>query len=124
MNWVNDTIREFGFSIGLPDLALNDRGRLELDLPAHAKLRVTYLGDHPIPEVILSRGKVCQYPSLDILMKSLQMSDFRHSSNWPTQTGISDQHLWISIRIPERAFVFNGLERAILELKMLHENLK
>jgi type III secretion system chaperone SycN len=124
MNWVNDTIREFGFSIGLPDLALNDRGRLDLDLPAHAKLRVTYLGDHPIPEVILSRGEVCHYPSLEILKKALQMSDFRHSSNWPTQTGISDQHLWISIRIPERAFVFNGLERAILELKMLHENLK
>lgn len=124
MNWINDTIREFGISIGIHGLALDATGMLDLDLPNNARLRITALKDPVIPEVILSRGESLPYPSRAILLKSLQMNDFRNSANWPIQTGLSDQHLWISVRIPERAFVIKTLEQGFLELKRLHENLK
>jgi hypothetical protein len=117
MTWVNDTIRDFGISIGLPELTLNERGILDLDLPNEARLRIAHLAHLPVPEVVLSRSETLFYPNSDLLTKLLKLNDFRNSSEWPIQTAISDHELCISVRIPERAFVINVMEQAFHSLK-------
>lgn len=120
MNWVNDTIREFGISIGLTDLRLNDRGILDLDLPNEAHLRIAHLAHLPIPEIMLSRSETLFFPDSALLTKLLKLNDFRNSSEWPIQTAINDHELCISVKIPERAFVMNVMEQAFLSLKNIH----
>ena len=120
MTWVNDTIRDFGISIGLPDLMLNERGILDLDLPNEARLRIAHLAHLPVPEVVLSRSETMFYPTPALLTELLKLNDFRNSSEWPIQTAISDHEICISVRIPERAFVMNVMEQAFLSLKNSH----
>ena len=120
MTWVNDTIRDFGISIGLPDLMLNDRGILDLELPNEARIRIAHLAHLPVPEVVLSRSETLFYPTSALLTKLLKLNDFRNSSDWPIQTAISDHELCISVRIPERAFVMNVMEQAFISLKNFH----
>lgn len=124
MNWINDTIRDFGISIGIPDLALDNRGKLDLDLPNNARLRISSLTDLPLPEVLVSRSESIFYPSNEILVELLKLNDFRNAAEWPIQTGISEQELWISMRIPERSFVVNVLEQALSNLKEIHDSLR
>jgi hypothetical protein len=120
MTWVNDTIRDFGISIGLPDLMLNERGILDLDLPNEARLRIAYLAHLPVPEVVLSRSETMFYPTPALLTELLKLNDFRNSSEWPIQTAITDHELCISVRIPERSFVLNVMEQAFSSLKDIY----
>ncbi len=120
MTWVNDTIRDFGISIGLPDLMVNEHGILDLDLPNEARLRIAHLAHLAVPEVVLSRSETMFYPAPARLTELLKLNDFRNSSEWPIQTAINDHELCISVRIPERAFVINVMEQAFLSLKNSH----
>lgn len=120
MTWVNDTIRDFGISIGLPDLTLNERGILDLDLPNEARLRIAHLANLPVPEIVLSRSETLFYPNSELLTKLLKLNDFRNSSEWPIQAAINDHELWILVRIPERSFVINVMEQAFLSLQNYH----
>ncbi len=120
MTWVNDTIRDFGISIGLPDLMVNEHGILDLDLPNEARLRIAHLAHLAVPEVVLSRSETMFYPAPARLTELLKLNDFRNSSEWPIQTAINDHELCISVRIPERAFVMNVMEQAFLSLKNSH----
>ena len=124
MTWVNDTIRDFGISIGLPELMLNERGILDLDLPNEARLRITHLAHLPVPEVVLSRTETMFYPTSEMLTELLKLNDFRNSSEWPIQTAINDHELCISVRIPERSFVDNAMEQAFSSLQNMHINIR
>jgi type III secretion system chaperone SycN len=124
MTWVNDTIRDFGISIGLPELMLNERGILDLDLPNEARLRIAHLAHLPVPEVVLSRSETIFYPTSAMLTELLKLNDFRNSSEWPIQTAISDHELCISVRIPERSFVVNAMEQAFSSLQNMHVNIR
>jgi hypothetical protein len=124
MTWVNETIRDFGISIGLPELMLNERGILDLDLPNEARLRIAHLTYLPVPEVVLSRSETRFYPTSAMLAELLKLNDFRNSSEWPIQTAISDHELCISVRIPERSFVVNAMEQALSSLQKIHVNIR
>jgi type III secretion system chaperone SycN len=124
MTWVNETIRDFGISIGLPELMLNERGILDLDLPNEARLRIAHLAHLPVPEVVLSRSETRFYPTSAMLAELLKLNDFRNSSEWPIQTAISDHELCISVRIPERSFVVNAMEQALSSLQKIHVNIR
>jgi type III secretion system chaperone SycN len=124
MTWVNDTIRDFGISIGLPELMLNERGILDLDLPNEARLRIAHLAHLPVAEVVLSRSETMFYPTSEMLTELLKLNDFRNSSEWPIQTAIRDQELCISVRIPERSFVVNAMEQAFSSLQNMHVNIR
>ncbi len=124
MTWVNDTIRDFGISIGLPELMLNERGILDLDLPNEARLKIAHLAHLPVPEVVLSRSETMFYPTAELLTELLKLNDFRHSSEWPIQTAINNHELCISVRIPERSFVVNVMEQAFSSLQNIHVNIR
>ncbi len=124
MTWVNDTIRDFGISIGLPELMLNERGILDLDLPNEARLKIAHLAHLPVPEVVLSRSESMFYPTAELLTELLKLNDFRNSSEWPIQTAINDHELCISVRIPERSFVVNVMEQAFSSLQNMHVNIR
>ena len=124
MTWVNDTIRDFGISIGLPELMPNERGILDLDLPNEARLQIAHLAHLPVPEIVLSRSETMFYPTPALMTELLKLNDFRNSSEWPIQTAINDHELCISVRIPERSFVVNAMEQAFSSLQNIHVNIR
>lgn len=124
MTWINDTMRDFGNSIGLPELTLNDRGILDLDLPNDRRLRIAHLHQLPVPEVVLSRSQSLFYPQHSVLSALLKLNDFRNSTEWTVQTALSERELFIAVRIPERSFVVNVMEQAFAALQYIHTNIR
>ena len=113
MNWVEQVIAEFGRNIGIPSLALDSRQRLSLGLASGKTLTLAYLPDLPIPEVIVSMSSPSNYSPTRVLIDMLQRPHFESTPGWTLQTGITEDSLFFTLRIPERAFRLNTLENSI-----------
>lgn len=113
MNWVEQVISEFGRNIGIPSLALDSRQRLSLGLSSGRTLTLAYLPDLPIPEVIVSMSSPSNYSPTRVLIDMLQRPHFESTPGWTLQTGITEDSLFFTLRIPERAFRLNTLENSI-----------
>lgn len=113
MNWVEQVISDFGRNIGIPSLSLDTRQRLSLSLPNGKTLLLAHLSDLPIPEVIVSMSVPSHYTPSRVLFDMLQKSHFEATPGWTLQTGITEDRLFFTLRIPERAFRLNTLENSI-----------
>lgn len=124
MNWVNQAISDFGISIGIPTLQLDENNRLQLTLSENRRLQIQHLPNLALPEVVVSRAEPLHFASPAMLRQALRSSDFRYPSLWPLQAGATDSELLLAMRIPQRAFVVNVLEQAIANLAALHQRIK
>jgi hypothetical protein len=113
MNWVDQVIAEFGRNIGISSLALDSRQRLSLGLASGKTLTIAHLSELPIPEVIISMSSPSNYSPTRVLIDMLQRPHFESTPGWTLQTGITEDSLFFTLRIPERAFRLNTLENSI-----------
>jgi hypothetical protein len=113
MNWVEQVISEFGKNIGIYSLMLDHNQRLSLGLHNGKTLMLAHLSDLPIPEVIVSMSAPSNYTPAHLLVDMLQKPHFESTPGWTLQTGISDDKLFFTLRIPERAFRLSTLENSI-----------
>ncbi|MDB5823486.1 MAG: hypothetical protein JWR21_2190 [Herminiimonas sp.] len=120
MDWVAQTITAFGQDIGVPDLALGPDNRLSLEMQSGGALDIIYLPEVPSGQVLLVRGRPLDRDASRVAAKALRIADFRQTPEWQVQAGLRDNHLLLSTRIPERAFVLNTLQQALAELQKLH----
>jgi type III secretion system chaperone SycN len=124
MNWVDQTIAEFGRDIGIPSLALEADRRLQLQLQNESTIQIQHFPDLPIPEVVISRSEPIRFIHAFALRKALEIADFRAASSWPLQAAANDTNLILAMRIPERAFAMNVLERAMTQLAELFQEIQ
>lgn len=124
MNWVDQTISEFGRDIGIPSLALEADGRLQLQMQNESTIQIQHFPDLPIPEVVISRIEPSRFIHSLVLKKALAMTDFRAASTWPLQAAANETNLILAMRIPERAFAMNVLERAMTQLAELFQDIQ
>ena len=124
MNWVNQAITDFGRSIGIPTLKLDQKSRLVLTLPEDRRIQIQHLPELALPEVVVSRSEPLHFAEPEILRLAMRSADFRYPSLWPIQAGATESELLLAMRIPQRAFVMNVLEQALENLKALHERIK
>jgi type III secretion system chaperone SycN len=120
MDWVAQTITAFGQDIGVPDLALGPDNRLTLEMQSGGALEIIYVPEVPAGHVVVVRSKPLDRDASRVAAKALRLADFRQAAEWPVQAGLRDNHLLLSTRIPERAFVLNTLQQALVELQKLH----
>lgn len=123
MNWVTQAISDFGRSIGLPNLALDDDHRLQLLVEDDGILMIQHIPEIALPEVVVSRIEPLRFSAPSNLRQALRCADFRIPNTWPVQVGATDNQLLIAIRIPERAFVMNALEQALTHLDAIHNKI-
>lgn len=123
MSWIADTVAAFGRSIGMPELSLDEEGRVRLGLPSGGLLGLLNLDDAQPPELMVYRSEPLQHAHGRKLRRVLRLADFRQPRPWPLQAGVLDDALYLSLRIPQRGFTLDALERAWSELTQLHAEL-
>jgi hypothetical protein len=119
MNWINQTVAEFGLSIGIPTLALDEKLSLRLQMQDNSSIFISHLPNLAIPEVLVGRSITMQYKTTETLRAALKSADFRTPTQWPLQVAANDKELIFVMRITERAFVLNVLEKALVYLTEL-----
>ena len=124
MNWVEQTINEFGNSIGLPSLTLDYTGKVRFSLQQGGSIAIQHLPDLALPEIVVTRSEPISYATPELFRQALRIGDFRNPSGWPLQAGCNQRELFLAIRIPERAFVLNVLEQALAQLTELQSRIK
>lgn len=124
MNWVEQTISDFGNSIGLPSLALDYNGRVRFSLQQGGNIAIQNLPDLALPEVVVTRSEPIAYASPELFRQALRIADFRTPSAWPLQAGCNQRELFLAMRIPQRAFAMNVLEQALVQLTSLHKRIR
>jgi type III secretion system chaperone SycN len=120
VSWVDDTVAAFGRTIGIPDLALDERKRVDLALQDGCLIGIRHLVDRSEPELLLCRSRAVGSGASAAVRAALRLSNFRRPHSWPTQTALADGQLMLAMRIPERGFTLDALEQALGELDRLH----
>lgn len=109
MRWINDTVAEFGNSIGIPSMRLDNSGRLRLNAGDGSNFGIVYISTVTPAEVILFRAISLDYLTPDHFRKALKLADFRNLRQWQIQVGCNRKQLVLAIRFPERAFIVSTL---------------
>jgi len=109
MRWINETVAEFGNSIGIRTMRLDDSGQLRLNAGDGSHIGILYVNTVSPAEVVLYRSISLDYLGSDQFRKALRLADFRHTRPWQIQAGCNSRQLILSIRYPERSFIVSAL---------------
>jgi hypothetical protein len=126
MDWIEDTLNEYGHSLGLRDLRLDANGHLELPLRGDDLLCIDHVpldihANRP-PHIRLACYRQLAWNRPNQLRSALRCVDFRLAGDWPAQVSIDRDRLVFNLRIPERAFVQNVLQEAVRQLQQMHDD--
>lgn len=117
---INKTISEFGKKMEFNDLSFNEDHIIHLELDTIGDL---FIEDTP-PYLLVYLIKKLENPSLKIYQKALTLCHYRQKNPYPTYTGLyEDDSLSFLIRIPYEEISESNLEKAILFLNKLHEQI-
>ena len=117
MSWVDQVISEFGKNIGIPSLHLNQDGQLRMQYGEKFILGIAHIKIEPIQEVIVSLTARADYISNEYLKILLQQANFQTTPLLNLQVSANSINIKKSIRITERSFRLNLLEKSISHLE-------
>ena len=120
MNWIDDTIRDFGRGMGM-ELALDERGVLQL-----AFERMGTLGFERAKEgVLVYLRRLLEHPGADTYRRALQVCHYSENPLFPVQPALqADGGLLFAIYVPAADFQMPTLERAVAFLDLLHNEVQ
>lgn len=120
MDWIDDTLAEFGRQLGVPDLRLNTRGAVRLVLGSGLHLSIEPLFRRGQQEVLLALGCPIGHGATQYAAYALQQA---HAENFPpldlqlSLSGYGEDTLLIaSVRLSARAFTLQALSGAVSSL--------
>lgn len=121
MSVIEDTLREFGRSIGMEDLKLRDDGTLVLDMQQVGTLAIELIGERR-EDVSLSLSRRIQPPGEAACTRLLEMCHYRTPSTWPARVGLtSGGTLLFAIRLETFDFTLPNLHQALDWLDGMHQ---
>lgn len=124
MNWIDEVIRDFGKSMGIPTLSQNELGRLDLATDDGSGIGMMSVDANFQTEVVVYRSIPANYLSGAQLHKALSLTNLRKPNPWPVQAGWDGKQLIMAARIPQRAFMASSLEKALEDLGAMLEIIK
>jgi hypothetical protein len=124
MDWIAQIVNDFGKHIGLPELAIDDNGRLRMSLEDGTGMGLLRLSALPNPEIVVYRSYPLAYLNAPSFRAALRLADFRQPNAWTIQAGISQRDVMLAMRIPERAFSTSSLEHALSRLAELFNSIR
>lgn len=118
---INRTIKDFGNTLELKDLEFNENHLIHLDFQTIGDL---YIEDTP-PYLYMYLTKPLTNPSPTTYQKALLLCHFKQKNPYPTSVGLyEDNKLSFLLRIPYDEITESNLEKALLFLNKLHEQVK
>ena len=116
MDWIQQTIREFGVSRGLGELAFEFDSILELQLESGELLGFCYIPDLPLYEMLVYTSAPLQFEPLRQFEAALRLANGRSNFYGQVQTGIQEERLVMAMQLPARAFDLPLLEQTVNSL--------
>lgn len=116
MDWIQQTIREFGTSRGLGELAFEFDNILELQLQSGEMLGFCYLPELPLHEMLVYTSAPLQFDPLGQFEAALRLANGRSNPYGQVQTGIQEERLVMAMHLPARAFDLPLLEQTVNSL--------
>lgn len=117
MDWLDNTLTEFGQQLGLPDLRLNTQGAVRLALESGKQLSLEPLLQNGHQEVLVTLGLPVGHAAAAHAQAALQMA---HAESFPPldiQLALSGQGadtlLIATTRLPARAFTVPALSGTV-----------
>jgi type III secretion system chaperone SycN len=115
---LNKTIKEFGKSMELSELEFNENHLIHLELETVGDL---FIEDVP-PYLLVYLTKSVENPSLNVYKKGLTLCHYKQRNPYPTYVGLYEENkLSFLVRIPYEEISESNLEKAVLFLNKLHE---
>lgn len=113
MNWVHETLAEFGRGLGLSNFGTGAHGVAQLRLESGALIAVEPVRRGQLDEVLVYLGKPLGFDAERLCRRALEKAHFAHGGPYPVQIAIRGEApqamLLMLVRLPERAFTLQSL---------------
>lgn len=116
MDWIQQTIREFGASRGLGELGFEFDSILELQLENGELLGFCYIPELPLHEMLVYISAPLQFDPLGQFEAALRLANGRFNAYGQVQTGIQEERLVMAMHLPAREFDLPLLEQTVNSL--------
>ncbi len=123
MAWIEQSISEFGRSIGIASLALDADGGLRLGTESGGAIEVHHQRDFQPPVVLVMVSEPVGFNRGNRLRAALRLADFRRRPIVPVVVALDADQLVLATRMDERAFSHPALESALDQLDRLHQQI-
>lgn len=123
MNWIDQSIREFGNSIGIASLRFDEDGVLRLGTGSGGSIEVHHQRDQSPPTMLVIASEPIGFNGPARLREALKLADFRRQCAWPLHVALDGDQLVLAARMDERSFSHSALETVLDQLDALHQQL-
>lgn len=117
MSWVDDTVAEFGRSMGIPSLRVGEHGNLQLKFAAGGLLAIEPVRRGDTDEILVYLGEPLGFGGARRVVLALSKAHFRNAGVRDVQIAVrgegADSLLLALTRIPEREFTPQNLGHAV-----------
>lgn len=121
MNLLDDTLGNFGRSMGIENLALRENGVLLLNIEKIGMLAIELVGERH-EEVSISLIRRIETPDSQACQRLLESCHYRSPAPFPTRVGLTGQgELLFAIRMDIRQFTLPAIHQALDWLISLHD---
>lgn len=118
---IDDTLAEFGLSMGMSDLALRDGEALVLDMQKLGTFAIELIGEHR-EAVSISLIRQIETPDAVACTKILELCHYRMGSPFPVRTGLTQSgQLFFAVRLEASEFTLPNIHLALDWLCGLHD---
>lgn len=120
MNWVHDTLAEFGRELGLTDFGLGAHGVAQLKMQSGALLAVEPVRrgkENSVDEVLIYLGQPLGFEAATLRRRAMEKVHFSHGGPFSVQIATRGEGpqtmLLMLVRMPERAFTRQTLGHVV-----------
>jgi len=121
MDWIQQAVKDFGASIGVEELVLDESQGVELTLDSGELVGISHLPDTATPEMLVYATAPLHFSPLRQLEKALRLANARQGEPWLAQTAISNGRLMLAMRLPARLFDLPALDDAVSRLMAMQQ---
>jgi len=117
MDWIDDTVQEFGHTLGMDELAFDERGLVQLNFETMGALGMEREPDG----VLVYLRRELPHPTADNFRRALTACHHAQNPPFDVQPALqADGKLLFALRIAAEEFQLPTLERALAYLDLLH----
>lgn len=118
---IDETLADFGRSIGMEGLALREGERLTLDLQRVGVLNVELVGERK-EDVAVSLVRRIEPPDETACLRLLEFGHYRTPAPFPVRTGLTRAgQLILSVKMDSYQFTLPSMHQAIDTLAAMHD---
>ena len=121
MNWIDQSILEFGNSIGIASLRFDADGALRLGTESGGAIELHYQREFDPPVVLAMVSEPAGFSRSARLRAAMRLANFRRQPALSLHVALDGDQLVLATRLDERSFSQPALESTLDLLDRLHQ---